>query len=512
MGLFDGFKKKRAARAAARAVASGDVEAGFAAARALGTWVPFVEELTQLRREADLPRALIEAAATDSRGALVLQAVEVAARLEAAEAEALLTPYVDALPEHEGLVNGLARARLQGDNAAGAAKLLEPLRASAGPEALVTLGEALFELDRIDDALEILGPVVEWYESTARNSMFTGGVDSNDYAEALRLYEAVLAHRDGAEAVTVDAARRHQLMPGSGRNLRLLSDAAKVKAPRLAPVLKLQTVGATRALAAELLARQPAVAHTQLGMAALREGDAKEAREEFEKALAVDASHFGAQAGLGAATEMIQDGWLAQVVRLPDREPPKGLPDVAPDWSVLTRYERRVVAASAAPLARWLGALAASGRKIVVLPTDVRVIDLPEFEGLELEKFEDDHRSFAAMSGLADGELAVAAVDTLLHMDVEGWTFAHELAHLVELVLPDSELERLEELYEQACDESWAFGHYQLSNVHEFFAVSYVEWLVAKYGFGEPVSDEARALHAPLERWLSEIAPFAAVT
>jgi hypothetical protein len=448
----------------------------------------------------------MEAATTDSRADLAPRVAALARNMGAREAEALLEVYVQALPGHEGLAHALARSRLAGGDPTGAVALLDPLRGSAGPEALVTLGTALFEMSRIDEALSVLRPVVEWYERTARNATFTGGVDAADHAEAVRVYEAVLAHEQGAEAVIVDKARRQQLVPGSGRNMRLLAAAAKVRSPRLAPVLKLQTITATRTLAAELFATQPAVAHVQLGMAALREGEAREARVEFEKALAANPAHFGAQSGLGAANEMIQHRWLDNVVRLPDREPPKQLPNVATDWGVLTQYERRVVVASAAPLGQWLSGLAASRRKIVVLPTDVRLIDLPEFQGLELDRYKDDHRSFAAMTGLSSGELAVASVDTLMHTDAEGWTFAHELAHLVELVLPQAERRQLDTLYDQAAAESWAFGHYQLSNVHEFFAVSYVEWLAANYGFGEPVSDEARALRAPLESWISKIA------
>ena len=65
--------------------------------------------------------------------------------------------------------------------------------------------------------------------------------------------------------------------------------------------------------------------------------------------------------------------------------------------------------------------------------------DVPEFAAEAESRHEEDHRSWACISGMAQGALAVVKVEELLDLESQGgWTFAHELAHLVLNCAPEA--------------------------------------------------------------------------
>jgi len=91
-------------------------------------------------------------------------------------------------------------------------------------------------------------------------------------------------------------------------------------------------------------------------------------------------------------------------------------------------------------------------------------------------------------------------VETLLDVTQEGWTFAHEFAHLVERILPPAAQLSLEPLFERACNTSYAFHSYQLRDPHELFAVAYTDFLLLRYHLpSELCLDDEGALKAVLD-------------
>ena len=78
--------------------------------------------------------------------------------------------------------------------------------------------------------------------------------------------------------------------------------------------------------------------------------------------------------------------------------------------------------------------------------------------------------------------LAVTRIDALFDTTPDGLTFAHELAHLAERVLPLRLKLELARLYDEAQSHEHAFEQYSLRNVHEFFAVHATHALTRRLG------------------------------
>ncbi|MBL8951827.1 MAG: hypothetical protein JNK82_13680 [Myxococcaceae bacterium] len=490
MGVFDGFARRRQVTAAFDATLAGGIEAGLevatAASRTLGpkVWAGFIERLEEAQRLDDAFEALERFVGLHPTATEV---VEVLLRVNVSlELEQVVELYSTVLAEqaHEGLALQLAQAHFDLGDVARAHEVLELYRKSPNPVLQVKRGIALLALKRPEEALPLLHGANDYYERASRDAFTGGGADPNDMAEARDALEEAIGRTEGAEAVVHELGRRKQLDPGSGRNLQLLAGAYKVEGPRIAPTLVLTSLTTTRAEAERLIASESsrAAGLCARGLAHLREQELDAAKTDFEACLALQPDHFGARAGVGAAVTARQESWHARVLKLPELPAPEGIARVATDWEALSPLERRVVCASVAPLAPLLGRLIETKRHIRLLPIDVRVTDLPELAEVRGVRAEDDHRSFAALGGIAGEELALAGIDGLLDVTAEGWTFAHELSHLCELVLDDAQAEQLDRLYRKALRVPYAFGDYALSNRHEFFAVHYTEYLCRKYG------------------------------
>jgi hypothetical protein len=232
----------------------------------------------------------------------------------------------------------------------------------------------------------------------------------------------------------------------------------------------------------------------------LRLGELDAALAAFERGRDVAPRHFALVAGLGAARKLGVSRHLERISRLPKLEAPARLLEVVPDLEALTALERRVIVASVEPMARWIPALSDSASRLRVLPLDVRVTDLPEFEALRGRVESRDHRSWDALGGLAGDGLGCVRVEELFDLDELSWTFAHEFAHLVHAVLPDELAQMLHHEWERACAHEFAFDQYQLHNEYEFFAVTYARWLARRYGMGlEHEQDEEGHLARALE-------------
>lgn len=303
-----------------------------------------------------------------------------------------------------------------------------------------------------------------------------------DHEFLLRAHQLVLSNLEGAEAVTVDLMMRGELDAFSGRNHLLLAKALMKRSPLLASSVKLLSAPQELREGDELLRsdRKNATGLLRLGSSKLRLGELGEAIDAFERGRDVAPRHFGLVAGLGAARMLDQDRALARVRALPDVSTIDGITKLLPDFDQLTTLETRVVHASVRPLAKWLPAL--EGASLRILPLDVRVTDLPEFEDLKGKVEARDKRSWDSLGGLAGDGLALVRVEELFDLSDLSWTLAHELAHLVHQVLPEELQRQLLHGWRAAQKAEFAFDQYQLSNEREFFAVTYTRWLCRKYG------------------------------
>jgi tetratricopeptide (TPR) repeat protein len=385
-------------------------------------------------------------------------------------------------PMFEPLAKVLAGLEITEGEPARAVAVLERFGTDASFALRHLLARALFADDRAREALQVARPLVEYLDAEARRGMLGGGVDPQEYQELKTLYQELVAETEGAEAVTVDAARRRQLDARAAVNFTLLAGELMNRSPRIAVHLELKTVQEYEQLGKELLAQDPksAAGMCQLGIAALRGGDDRRAVELFEAARDADPSHFGALLGSGAARQIDQQHLYREALQLPAAVSWPGLGEVIPDWPALTDLERRVVCASVEPLKWFLPRLAEAGARMHILPLDVRIVDLPEFTNLQAERMENDHRSFAALGGVAHHGVACARIESLLDVSIDGWTFAHEFAHVAHHVFPEDIQRAIEELHRRANgeDEVYAFSQYQLSNPFEFFACAYVDHLL----------------------------------
>jgi tetratricopeptide (TPR) repeat protein len=496
-GIFGGSRRRTAVRLAiAAAGEAGGLDAALSALAPLAAREraqALCELADHLRREDALDparTALTHALELDPecRGAIERLATVESERgdLEAALAASarlveLVPGAIEPIYNHAGLLLAAGRPA-------------EALAAvEAGPhvgEAAVALkrGEALLALDRKEEALALLDAVRDHYGRELR----AGLVSRDDWQhlrdlheEASRLADSARAELHGRETLVIQPALAGKLDGRAGVNYRLLGESLMVNAPPLADgSTPLEQVEVATARADRLLESDPKSAHALClkGSALLRLGKLDAARDRFERAAALDGRCFAAFLGLGAVLDHVRYGLQRAAEGLPDLPVPEGLDAIVPDLRALTPLERRVVCASAAPLAGALPAIIAAGARIRLLPIDVRSTDLPEL-ALANRGRTDDHRSYEAIGGLAAPRLAIARIDELLDVVSDhGLVFAHELAHLAFFHLSGKLRTQVEALYREASELGWVADAYALKNPDEFFAVSYTDWLRVRFG------------------------------
>lgn len=362
-----------------------------------------------------------------------------------------------------------------------ARRLLERAAKTRGSWAVV---RAAIERAIEDEDWKGAWPLIDASLATVRHERLHG---TPDHEFLLQAHQLVLGHLESAESVTVDLMMRGELDPFSGVNHLLLAKALMKQGPL---ATRLELVPATQELreGEERLRRDrsDAAGLCLVGSARLRLGEPEEAMVPFARGRDVAPRHFALVAGYGAAKLLVQERHLARVQALPALDEPAHFAAVLPDAAAFTALERKVALASVVPLVRWFPRL--EGARLRVLPLDVRVTDLPEFERLRNEVEARDQRSWDALGGLAGDGLACVRVEEVFQLDELRWALAHELAHLVHRVLPAQHVDAIRAAWRRACEHEFAFDQYQLTNEHEFFAVTYTRWLTRRYGL--PLSHE----------------------
>jgi tetratricopeptide (TPR) repeat protein len=469
VGIFDGLQRWQRRRKAKALLDSGDVEG----ARAV------IANDSALRHE--LAEGLLDSGRLELSQALLGHEVSTLDALLKAtpadpELDRLLTEASSRTLPAEARVLQLSRTLLERGEQEPALVLLERAALSSRQWPLLRAGiEASCEAKSWERAWHLV-------EAAFGSSKQLRGTPEHEFL--LRSHQLVLTQLEGAEAVTVDLMMRGELDPFSGHNHLLLAKALMRDSPLLASRLTL--VSAPQELRegeARLQSdRKNAGALALVGSAKLRLGELEEAAGVFERGRDVAPRHFALVAGLGAARSLAEDRAIARVRSLPDLSPLAGLNAVLPDHEQLTMLELRVAQASMRPLAKWLPALSAAGSRLRVLPLDVRVTDLPDFEGLKGQVEARYRRAWNGVGGLAGDGLTCVRVEELFDLTDVRWTFAHEFAHLVHQVLPEPLQQQLHSAWQAAKRAEFAFDQYQLSNEYEFFAVTYTRWLCRKYG------------------------------
>lgn len=381
---------------------------------------------------------------------------------------------------------------LQTDAQERALSLLDGFEGLPEPDVGLRLGRALFGAGLSERAVALLGPLRKQCDQALRElSLAEAPARLRALHRALgEVHDEAYAELHGAEAVVVAPALDGELDGNAGVNYTLLGESLMRDAPPAAGPLRLEHPEQELDRAAALLERgEEAPARVLLGSAALRQGDAATAEDEFERACRADGRSFAAFLGLGAALEAQQINLVRRVEalgELPDSDDLPGLKQVVPDWPALTGLERQVVLASAAPLTPGLKLLAEAGAQIRLLPADVRPTDLPELSQHAGEVFEDDHRAFDALGGVATHKVACSRVLELLNIEApRGWTFAHELAHLVFFVLSEAQQAPVLQLYEAGLEAGYVFDTYTVTDADEFFAGTYEDYLRQRFGCKE---------------------------
>ncbi|MCC7385398.1 MAG: tetratricopeptide repeat protein [Deltaproteobacteria bacterium] len=440
------------------------------------------EEAFDLARRV-LNRA-IEVRASDTHGLRLLTKVE----LEDGRTEsglALLYRAHALEPDNETLTLELADLLLESEQVDDALELLGGDGESSNPEVVLLVAKALAARGEDDRALPLVRSARDAFEWHLKRSTSSGAWQRlrDKYQEATHLWSELQAQAEGAESVVEADALAGRLDGKAGVNYRLLGATLASRSPRVAIELELRSPSETEERAKSLLAADPRSAHGMvlLGSARLRAGQLGEARRLFDRARSVDGDFFPALLGLGAALDLDRHGCIARCKKLPEPENDLGILSVVPDWPALTPLETRVVATSVRPLRAWLDRVAARGARIRVLPLDVRPTDLPELNRLTGQRTDDDYRSYDAIGGLATASCAVARVEGLLDTSPTGWTFAHELAHLVFFSLPDEWQDRFSALLDETCAQGYVAAAYDQKNVDEFFACSYTDYLCVRH-------------------------------
>ncbi len=362
--------------------------------------------------------------------------------------------------------------------------LLRGVRDLEDPSLETRLAEAMYVAGKSQEALAILDPICAYYDAQLKQlSAGDWQALKNRADDASRLRDQVYGELHGREATIELHAARGNLDPRAGVNYRLLGAQLATKSARLADVLELQDPDTTESRGRALLARDSkhAMGHVLVGIARLRRGELAAARKAFERACEADGRCFPAFIGIGAALDHESHEFHLRAAKLamPATLPPE-LTKVVPDFPVLTDAERRVVWASVQPLVKLLPTLAEREVTMRILPIEVRATDVELFGDAAGERHH-DHRSYDAVTGVATHGGAIAKIEELLDVGEHGWTFAHELAHLAFFHLDEARAEPLRELYKRAVAIGYANIEYALSNADEFFAVSYADYLRARY-------------------------------
>ncbi len=403
-------------------------------------------------------------------------------------------------PHRDALRARVAEALVEGGRPDEALELLERGGLLA-PELRLARASVLAAIDRDRDALAILD------ELSAELAM---RFDADGVAlreRAATIADGIHTRVLGAESRVILAGRRGALDPSAGENFRLLGAALMARSGRIASTLRLQAVEEDDARAKRLTAAGHPSGPAFASLCRLREGRTDVAVRLAQEAFEAHRGHFPLALVLGAArVQASHRAWRA-AESLPDAPLPEGLEVVVPDLPALTEVERRVVAASAAPLRAVIPLLAERGVTLRILPLDVRPTDLPELAHHEHAHAEDG-RAVRAIGGLATHTLAASRIEDLLDtVSPEGWVFAHELAHLALFHLPERWQARVAALRERAEGTPWSVTEYARSNDDELFAVSYVGWLQrlherphAPVPDADGVLDEIHALFSDLAR------------
>jgi tetratricopeptide (TPR) repeat protein len=385
--------------------------------------------------------------------------------------------------------------------------LLRPVRELDDPALETKLAEALYVSGACEEALAILDPICEYYDAQLKQLSPADWQALKARADdASRLRDDVYAELHGREATIELHAAAGKLDARAGVNFRLLGAKLAAESQHEPVVLELDDPDASERRGLELLARdaRDPIGHVLVGVAHLRRGEAGRARKAFERASEADGRCFAAFLGIGAALDCDKHGYYKRALRfsLPATLPAE-LARIVPDWPALTDAERRVVWASAEPLAKLLPRLAERGVTMRILPIDVRATDIELFATAAGERA-NDQRSYDAISGVATHGGAIAKIEELLEIGEHGWTFAHELAHLAFFHLDKPRAQPLLAIYKRAVAVGYANIEYALSNADEFFAVSYCDYLRARHELADTHPDDA-GIQASLVRYFDEL-------
>lgn len=397
-----------------------------------------------------------------------------------ADAVALCEAVLARQPRHSRARTGLARLHLSSGRPQEALRVLGPGQ-GVDPDLMVVRAEVLAATDQPQEALSLASQARDLCERAMKHSY---GEQWQQYRQtqvrAGRLADDLTAELRGAEAVVLEAARDGRLSGRAGVNFRLLGQAAMATSPRLARHLQLRSPQEDEAAARVHLRTHSAdlLARCHLALSRYRLGDLKAAERGFASVLEEDHGFWPALLGKGALLDCKDKGWLRAVRALPAGELPAAWLPVFPDHHALTPEERQVLLASCQPVAPLMEAVARRGWTVRILPLDVRPTDLEALAHAEGERNAQDHRALAGIGGLASSSgIAVARIESLLDTSDQGWTLAHELAHLAFWVLEPALQRQVEEALEAAREQPWVAEQYQLRNVDEFFAVSVSRWL-----------------------------------
>jgi tetratricopeptide (TPR) repeat protein len=410
------------------------------------------------------------------------------------------------LPGEIEWVAALAAHLIDAERIDEAIATLEPYRAAGDPTLQHRLAEALLVRGDREPALELLDQVCAYYHRELKQMMSLGEWNAlkSRADEASRLRDDIYAEIHGREATIELAAAEHQLDGSAGVNYRLLGSQLATKSDRIADVLELEDPDATEARGRGISGARGLVLR---GCAQLRRNELSAARKSFDRACELDNKCFAAFFGFGAVLDHERHNYHRHARKLPPAPEHPALAKVVPDLPALTDHERRVVWASAAPLAAMLPALADANVTMRILPIDVRATDVGLFNEIAGERADTDQRSYDAISGLATHGGAIAKIEELLDtVTPHGWTFAHELAHLAFFHMPEPLAAPIHQLYERACDVGYANTEYALQDPDEFFAVSYADWLRVRHERPEgPIPDDA-GIHDALIAYFDALA------
>lgn len=449
MGIFDGVQRWQRRRRAKALLESGDVKG---AKKAIGVDAGLRHELAEELLEdgrLDLSQALLGHEGGSTLDAL-LQQTPADPELDALLAEA----GARTIPP-DARVLQLSRTLLERGKQEPALSLLERAGlASRHPALLRAAVEACIDAQSWERAWHLVEAAL--------------GARTPQHAFFLHAHALVLGHLAGPEAVTVDLMMRGEVDAFSGRDHLLLARALMKDSPRLATRLTLVSAPQELREGDDRLSldKKDATGLMLQGSAKLRLGELDEAAEIFTRGRDIAPRHFALVAGLGAARSLAREDARARVRALPDVGALDGMLSLIPELEQLTMLEQRVAQASVKPLARWLPALAQAGSRLRILPLDVRVTDLPDFEALRAGVESREHRAWNSLGGLAGDGLGCVRVEDMF----DGWTLAHEFAHLVQRVLPS--------VYQHSIHAAWNAAEFV--NEREFFAVTYTRWLCCR--------------------------------